>query len=190
MNPVHALDFLGAAVKVTRGGSGQTDYAQELTRVDAIVDLRTAALPQMVGRHLEPRLSALPLSVRFDDDGLVRRLRYETTPPESEKPMHRRLEFFDFGAPVERPPSRKTHRSTSLTIAVPPPSVSVGSETVEASATRSDVRRSHFPRIAGATRASVGGMLTGGEKQVRARALRVDRSTTLDRCTPNARFVG
>ena len=36
----------------------------------------------------------------------------------------------------------------------------------------------------------VGGMLTGGEKQVRARALRVDRSTTLDRCTPNARSLG
>jgi hypothetical protein len=79
----------------------------ELTRFDAVADLRGADLPRMTVSYLNSRLSALPLSVWLDADGLVRRLRYETTPPGRDTPMHRRLDFFDFGAAVERPEIRE-----------------------------------------------------------------------------------
>jgi hypothetical protein len=102
-DPIYQLDFLPAIIQVTGTGHGQTDYGQELTRFDAIADLRAADLPTMATSYLNNRLSALPLSVWLDADGLVRRLRYEATPPDAKTPMHRRLDFFEFGAPVRRP---------------------------------------------------------------------------------------
>jgi hypothetical protein len=103
MDPIYNLDFLPAITQVTGTGHDQTDYGQELTRFDAVADLRDAELPEMAVSYLNSRLPALPLSVWLDADGLVRRLRYETTPPGAEAPIHRRIDLFDFGAPVERP---------------------------------------------------------------------------------------
>jgi len=57
----------------------------------------------MTKSYLKSRLSALPFSVWLDGEARVRRLRYETTGPGRETPVHRRLDFFDFGAPVDRP---------------------------------------------------------------------------------------
>jgi hypothetical protein len=102
-DPIYQLDFLPAITQVTGIGQDQTDYGEELTRFDAVADLRAAELPNMAVSYLQSRLSALPVSVWLDADGLVRRLRYETTPPDAEAPMHRRLDCFDFGASVERP---------------------------------------------------------------------------------------
>jgi hypothetical protein len=103
MDPIYALDFLPAVTQVTDIGHGQTDYGKDLSRFDAEADLRAALLPAMAASYLKGRLSALPLSVWLDADGLVRQLRYEITPLGREAPIHRRIDFFEFGAPVERP---------------------------------------------------------------------------------------